>query len=317
MLHVNHYGLYFTPAVHLDLRAVADQYYIQRAWEALEAKFSDPQTPTIDRALAGALLEKLTDQPLHTEQVASAFQQTVGLPLPDHMLEAVGSLQTRIHTLELVRGSPAISPENWGQSADDLTAQVDDLIRTSDSQDYIALLSLDALKLLAGLVLERERWFEEGKTAFIRAVEGQLRPQGFIQPAVEADRLSPLSAIERQILATRSLVLMAQAASASANLDLWNHKVRGVSVATAAMYPIYYFYTTTQWSWDEALAPETVQDAFKRNGGWLEMAQQRLQHKDMALVLDDLRPIWDAAGGGMTTLTHGWPSKPKRRGWFG
>lgn len=318
MFQVTHFGLYFTPAAQAGLKTAGNHANLAPAWEALDAKQADSQAADIDRALAAALLVKLRgdDQAQTAGHALAAFQNAVSVPLPENDLEAAAELQTRLHVFELLRDHPAFLAAR-GRYADDLSEQVARLTAASDPHEYAVQLWLSAVKLLSGIVFEREAWFDEGVSAFKQVIAKELRPQGFIQPAVEPDRQSQFTALERQVLATKALILMAEAASASVGLDLWSYEARGVSVATAAMYPIYYFYTTQKWQWDEDLSPETVQNIFRRHGGWLEMAQRRLQHKDIALLLNDLRPLWDRSGGGMTTLTHGVPVKLKRRSLFG
>jgi hypothetical protein len=118
--------------------------------------------------------------------------------------------------------------------------------------------------------------------------------------------------MERSVQAVTALTLMAEAA-AHVGVDLWAYQVRGVSVTTAAIYPMYYFYVTDKWQW-EAIAPEQVQAIYRAHGGYLEILHHRLRHKDFKPLLDELRPLYDPYAGGLTTLTHGVVVK---RGLFG
>ncbi|NJO82959.1 MAG: hypothetical protein HC828_09135 [Blastochloris sp.] len=111
-----------------------------------------------------------------------------------------------------------------------------------------------------------------------------------------------------------ALTLIAEAAT-HAGVDLWRYQVRGVSLVTAGLYPIYFFYTTIKWKW-EPISPESVQSSFARHGGYLEMLYARTRSKDLKILLDELRPIYDARAGGLTTLSHGVVEK-KRRSLFG
>ena len=54
---------------------------------------------------------------------------------------------------------------------------------------------------------------------------------------------------------------------------------------------------------------------FRRYGGYLEILNRRTGFKDLKPLLEDLRPIYDPRGGGLTTLSHGVPVK--KRGLFG
>ena len=67
-----------------------------------------------------------------------------------------------------------------------------------------------------------------------------------------------------------ALVLMAEAA-AHCGVNLWAYNFRGVSVKTAALYPIYYFYTPEKWSWDEGITLDEAQALFRHYGGFLEI----------------------------------------------
>ncbi len=67
----------------------------------------------------------------------------------------------------------------------------------------------------------------------------------------------------------------------------------------------------------KASRQDEAQLLFRRYGGYLEMVNRRTGYKDLKPLLEDLRPIYDPHGGGLTTLTHGVAVKPKRRGLFG
>jgi hypothetical protein len=182
---------------------------------------------------------------------------------------------------------------------------------------FLAGLHRDALYLLGGIVLEDAASVERGLAAFRDVIASAVRPRGFIQPAVEPTSQEGGTAYERHVRATRLLVLMAQAATASLEWNAFEWSVRGVSVLTPAIFPIYQYFVTDKWKFDADLQPEAVQQIFRERGGWLEMAQVRLAHRDISVVLLAMRPVWDESGGGMTTLTHGLIEKPRRRRLFG
>ncbi|MCS7070915.1 MAG: alginate lyase family protein, partial [Anaerolinea sp.] len=166
--------------------------------------------------------------------------------------------------------------------------------------------------MAAGVVTERKDWIVQAADSFRMTIANEVRPQGFITKAVHGEDGGGMF---RQILCAAALVLLAEI-GAGVGLDLWRYEVRGVGVSTAAMYPIYYFYTTDKWKWDPGLKPETVQMLFRRFGGYLEILYARTRHKDLLPLLADLRPVFSPYVGGLTTLTHGVPEK-KRRGLFG
>jgi hypothetical protein len=158
-------------------------------------------------------------------------------------------------------------------------------------------------------VLEREPVFNVGVEAFQRAIAEDVKPRGFIEPAVKGEDGGSMA---RSVECVSALVLMAEAA-AQVGVNLWDMQVRGVSVMTAALYPIYYFYVTDNWKWD-ALTPQHVQDCFRAHGGYLEIVNHRARPKDFKPLLEELRPIYDPDAGGIPTLTHGVAVK---RGLFG
>jgi hypothetical protein len=106
-------------------------------------------------------------------------------------------------------------------------------------------------------------------------------------------------------------VLMAEATS-HIGIDLWGYSARGVSVVTAASYLLYYYYYPDQWRWD-TIAEVEAKYLFEENGAFLEILNRRTRPKDLKLLLDELRPIYNLPGG-QTTLTHGLPA---RKGLFG
>lgn len=283
------------------------------AWAVLERQVAarDP--------LACALAWRLTDDAGAAEVAQARLLDALASPPFPAPLAAAGDVVALAQTAELLGSGGCLAPEAQARVADGLHAALEALEARLSAGGYVQRLWLALARMAVGIVLEREALVQASADVFCAAVEGgEIRPQGFIQPAVEGGRAGEMTAMERQVLATEALVLMAEAGAQSAGLPLWALQVRGVSVATAAIFPIYYFYTAEKWKWDADLAPETVQDIFRRHGGWVEIAQARLAHKDIALLLGDLRPVWDRAGGGLTTLTHGAAAeKPRRRGLFG
>jgi hypothetical protein len=168
-----------------------------------------------------------------------------------------------------------------------------------------------ALNVIAGVVLEDEAQFEAGAEVYRRVVREDIRPDGYIQGAVDGrDGESFL----RHIVSTQALVLMAEAAK-QVEVDLWGVEQRGVSVVTAAAYPLYYYYYPQKWRWDEGLSIDAAQRIFRTHGGFLEMVYCRRPLRDMGMLLQEWRPVWDARGGGLTTLTHS--GVVARKGLFG
>jgi hypothetical protein len=313
---VSHAGLYFTAG---QAESTKRDWETDPALSAAMTRLRELGGKEVEREqgdiLANAQLYWLDDDHAAGEWAVSRFPALLDRPVRANPLGASCDLAMLLHTAELLRDHRAFTDDMRVNIHQRLEAQVDDLLPRLADGDYVHEAWSGCLRLLAGIVLERENWLNEGVGAFYHAVDHEIRPQGFITRAVEGEFTT--NRLFRQVACIKALILMAEAARVSVNLDLWGYQVRGVSVITAAMYPIYYYYTTKKWKWDENLSVEAAQAAFRQHGGWLEIVQYRLAHKDLAVLLEDLRPIFDPSGGGMTTLTHALPAKPKRRGFFG
>jgi hypothetical protein len=212
----------------------------------------------------------------------------------------------------MLRDHPAWLPgaqQNWISLFAD---RVNTLAASPYKDTQVENLWMAALVMTSGILLERDDVFNIGVDAFKRIVDDEISPRGHIPKAVEG---KDGGSLYRQILTSAALVLMAEAA-AHCGVNLWEYNNRGVSVTTAAVYPIYYFYTPDRWTWDEGITQDEAQMLFRRYGGYLEMLNHQTGFKDLKPLLEDLRPIYDSTGGGLTTLSHGLPVK-KKRGLFG
>jgi hypothetical protein len=178
-----------------------------------------------------------------------------------------------------------------------------------------------ALNMAAGIVLEREPIFEAGAQVYRQTIDHSVRPEGFIPRAVQVAEGQGLA---HQLLSVAALVLMAEMAQ-HVGVDLWRYSNRGVSVLTAATYPLYYYFYPEKWPWGTeaeireghtALEQEYATGLFRQHGGFLEMLNGRYDKplRAIRLILKDIRPVVDVYGGGLTTLTHG---LPERSGLFG
>jgi hypothetical protein len=170
---------------------------------------------------------------------------------------------------------------------------------------------LGTLNIVAGIVLEREDWFDTGIAILHHAVNDSIHPEGYVLSVVDVDDGRSL---EYQISAIMALVLAAEAAT-HAGVNLWSHSTRGVSVLTAAAYPLYYYFYPEAWPWDADLTHEYVTRIFTNYGGFLEIINGRYEKplRAVRLILDDLRPVYHCHGGGLTTLSHA----VSKRGIFG
>lgn len=228
-------------------------------------------------------------------------------------LDAVAETLMCGQVYEMIRQHPALSFVRRAGWINRFEERVNTLATSVYKDSYVENLWMAALVVGAGVILEREDIFQIGVEVFQNAVAFDVRPQGFIPRAIEG---GGGGAMYRQLASVSALSLIAEVAS-HVGVDLWGYENRGISVITAAIYPIYYFYTTEKWLWDKELAPEDVQMWFRRFGGYLEFVKRRTNLRDLNPLLEDLRPIFTPLAGGFTTLTHGIALPRPRRGLFG
>ena len=304
-----HCGLYFTPENIELARRERNQEPFLSAWLYLrdreqsgagEAQWCGLRYRFSDDHVAGESAIRALDKFTDNEQSAAKSY-----------LEAIFETLTLAQTFEMVRDHPSFVADDKRRWLEFLAARISTLENSPDKDTHTEQLWMALLSLAGGIVLENEPMLQSGIEVFKRSVTEDIRPQGFMPKAVEG---KDGGSLYRQILSVSALVLMAEAAT-HAGADLWEYSVRGVSVVTGAMYPIYYFYTPEKWQWDVGISVEEAQNLFRQYGGYLEMLYRRTRHKDLKPLLQDLRPIYDPRAGGLTTLTHG--VIEKKRGLFG
>jgi len=244
--------------------------------------------------------------------IAAQTALAAGLSSQQPPFEALEHTVLLTQALELLRDHPANTPSVRAEAHAALIARVEGLAVDPRLDTLPEKLWWQTAQMAVGIAAERADWVNSAASAFRQTILTAIRPQGFIAAAVKGEDGGGLY---RQIISAAALVMQAEMA-AQIGLDLWSHTVRGVSVMTTALYPIYYFYTTEKWKWDPGLKVEPVQDIFRRYGGYLELMQFRYPHRDIRTVLADLRPVWSPSVGGLTTLSHGRPEAKTKRGWF-
>jgi hypothetical protein len=284
-----HCGLYFT-ADHIK-SAIKDQERepLKTAWQSLQ--------PPADSAWVQALLNGFRWRFGGDEAAGAAAAEVLLAEIPP-LSDPAAALLTQAQIAELVRDHAAIHPSRWNDWLQHFAAQIDSAqVVPAESIDEHLMRGL--LAVASGIVLEDSQRFEGGVQIFREAITDEVRPAGYLESAVA---VKDGGSFQRQFRATRALVLMAEAA-ASVGLDLWSYESRGISVNTAATYLIYYYYYPEKWKW-EPLSAEVSKPLYQTEGGFLEMVYRRNRHKDMKLMLDELRPVFDLGGGGLTTLSH-------------
>lgn len=304
-----HCGLYFTPEHIEQARRERNQEPFLSAWLYLRDR---EQSGAAEARWCG-LRYRFSDDHEAGESAIHALEKFTNNEKSEAntYLDAVFETLVLAQTFEMVREHPAFAADARRRWLEFLATRISTLANSPDKDTHTEALWMALLNLAGGVVLENEPLIQSGIDEFKRSVTEDIRPQGFIPKAVEG---KDGGSLYRQILSVSALALMAEAAT-HAGVDLWEYSVRGVSVVTGAMYPIYYFYTPEKWQWDAGISVEEAQNLFRQYGGYLEMLYRRTRHKDLKPLLQDLRPIYDPRAGGLTTLTHG--VVEKRRGLFG
>ena len=241
-------------------------------------------------------------------QALEAATLDTSAPIWDAITRAMALAQC----FEMLRTHPDYAPDAQAQWRETFSERVNHLNQiSSDGLSLAETLWLAALNVTAGIVLEQEAIFEVGASVYRQIVNEDIHPEGYILKAVESGDNS----LENQLRCVQALVLMAEAAD-HVGVDLWLYDQRGVSVLTAAAYPLYYYFYPEKWPWEEGLQLEDSKQIFRRNSGFLEIINWRYDRglRAIQMILDELRPVYDVYGGGLTTLTHGVPG---RRGLLG
>lgn len=305
MFQPQHYGLYFTAAHIEQAREQAARAPLAAAWARLRA--SQPLAP-LPLALRLGLRWRCAGDDDAGRRAAALL---AGGLLPagatcDDLVTAVAAVQC----FELARSHPHTAAPPW------LAALAEYLVARVERQppaSYLEALWRIALGTAAAVALDDGARFAAATDAFRSVVTHDIHPEGYIPKIVEAKDVYTLDTMLR---ATQALVLTAEAA-AHAGDDLWAFAARGVSVMTLIPYLLYYYYYPDRWRWGAALSVAEGQALYQARAGFWELARRRGGGRDVALFLDELRPVDDPYGGGLTTLTHGADAPRQRRGLFG
>ncbi len=301
---MSHYGLYFTEAQVQQARQQRRHEPQKSAWMLLEQESAGG----LAAIQWGGLRYRFNDDQAAGEQAALALAEVE----PGQGVERLDTLMAALvqaHSFEMLRDHPAGTPAQqarWMQAFAELTAAVQ---QAQDDLSPLERLWADALYLAAGIVLEREDWFKRGADGYRQTIDQAIRPEGYLPQAVEG---RDGGSLYRQLLSIKALALSAEMA-AHVGLNLWNYAARGVSVRTACAYLLYYYYYPDKWRWDDHMEEEAPR-LFRQHGGFWEMLNYRAPLKNAGAMLDELRPVYDLTGGGLTTLSHG---PAVRRGLFG
>ncbi len=299
-----HFGLYFT-VEHADLaRKNASVEPLASAWTRLrEFHPLDLLTLTQVQGLRYRLEDNLQAGTRALELLPQITIDTTTI------INVIAGTVTLAQCIELVRAHPQFD----AAILNDFAGRVEALKQTSPAVHYERVW-LNLLTLVAGIVLERDNWFGEAVETYKDTIRNEVHPEGYI--AQDVQYKDTTSSLYRMLLSTQALILTAEAAT-HAGENLWEFQHRAVSALTPTPYLLYYYYYPEKWRWDAGLQSEDVKALYRHHAGFWELAQRRAPSRDRKILLDELRPVYDTWGGGLTTLTHGGEAAPKRRGLFG
>jgi hypothetical protein len=315
-----HYGLTFSERQHQTARQYAGELPFSPTWALLNAV-----TPEDDFS---AFLLLAWQYRLKGDDSAgeNAIRRLLSMtwPLPsDDVLMAYRAHGAFCQAFELLRAHPML--ENSTQGIELIRTQAEALPMASD-EDIIAQVWHAVAGMASGIVLEDETAYHTATAVFRRIIDEEIHPEGYFRTAVNVD--PEAQSLHNQLLGVQALVWMAEmSAHATPHQNLWTYENRGVSVITAATYPLYYYFYPAEWRWNgsewrpsQGVEAELAKSLFRQHAGFLEILAGRYPKplKAVQMILNELRPIYDTYGGGFTTLTHAMqePTRRRRGGFF-
>jgi hypothetical protein len=315
----DHCGLYFSEAQVMTARNDARHPPFKQAWKRLDAPL-DANADLLEQAMIHALrwrFHKLIGE----GETAVGIYHRAGQQAADRLSLLDGCIHTvaLAQLFELLRDHPLAEAIPASESINlfiERASQLDTVIQSMDTDTqgiaYLERIWAALVMMTAGVVSEDIDLRERAAAVYHHIIDHNIRPAGFIPQLVDGKDGGSLL---RTLIALKGLTLLAEAAQYS-GLDLWSYNNRGVSLTTAALYPLYYYFYPEKWQWDSDLDPDTVKADFRTHAGYLEPLNRHIGRptKAIDLILAEIRPILDPYGGGLLTLSHG---VRQRRGLFG
>lgn len=270
-----------------------------------------PQLQGLAAAMERAWRYRFAEDATAGQQVTQLLLDGAGLRDHDSLLSTLMQVVATAQLAKLVSDHAAFSSQR-GAWTEQFRAFARDLL-AAETTDMLERCWQMALSVAAGIVLEDEALFQTGATVFREMIDNEVRPDGFIRFATEAEDGRNF---ERHVLATAALTLTAEAAT-QAGVDLWRYESREVGLNTAVTYLVYYYFYPEKWRWDEGLTRDNTADLFRQYGAWIEIATSRANPRGVELLLEEQRPFFGPLVGGLTTLSHSETVKRRRFGWLG
>ncbi len=302
-----HCGLYFTDE---NLRLARENRQREPIRSALARLRQPGDAPLVSAQLAGLRWRLWGDAEAALPAIDSLRQVNDSQGSGD-VQSQLRHLLAWLSVLEMLREHPAWRPlqSDWLAA---LEARLDIIMPAADDASPLDGLWFGALNLAAGIVLERAAYFQRGQESYQQAIHGHIHPEGFLKGIVDVHDVTQSYSL--QVSGTCALVLMAEMAW-HVGVDLWSFDNRGVTPITAATYLLYYYFYPERWKWEARLTRETTESVMRTQGAFIEMVNRRHRLPGIDHLFMDLRPMFGAAAGGLTTLTHGIPPPPKKKRW--
>ncbi len=319
MFEPRHYGLYFSEAQGQRAREQRDAEPLRSAWDALRRR--RPTTQLL-QAQQDALLYRLAgDEAAGARALRSLQAAEQEAANGVGQLAQIVALLTQAQCHELLHDHPAFTARAaWLRS---YAERVRVRLNADAELLHVEHMWLNALRLASAIVLEDEGRFTRACDLFRDCVQHDLHFDGFIRAAAQGKRGGSLG---RMLLTAQALALCAEAATLAGE-PLWHFDDRGVSALTPMPYLLYYYWYPEKWRWDgdsegdkvpqegdSAPRAEEARELYRRHAGLWELAQAHSPSRDVQLLLDELRPVFDEWGGGPLTLTHAGVRKASGRG---
>ncbi len=305
MFQPTHYALYYNAEQAANAQKNAKRTPFKSAFEQLQRITSLDLT---ESAVVYSQQWRITENNAAAQKAAALLPDLLNAPLHDNLQRSAAAFAALIQVFESLRGD-ILTAADEGRISDALRDRIH-AINQYPPADYAAEAWRALANTAAGIALADETLFTHGTNAYRAVIDNDIHPDGYLPKVVEKP-----NGYLNTLLTVQALTLNAEAAR-HAGVDLWHYNNRGVSIVTAALYPLYYYFYPEKWKWGEPLTLEEVHPHFASHGAYLEMLNLHIGRptKAIDLILNDRRPLFDTFGGGMTTLTH---APILRRGLFG
>lgn len=329
MFQPTHIGLTFSQTQIDNAKKHQQDTPYDEAWALLDTH--KPNSDIESAQLNGLRYRFHDDKSAGAKTIALVEQYlSADLDLNRTIYDVIVEVWVSAQCVELTRDHAEMTDAKLTQFITRLNDYHNQLTHHADEHDIpvSAELWLTVLDMALGIISEDETRFQAGVTVFQEAIDTQVHPEGYLPRAIEQG--TGLENFTTQIRSVQALVIMAEMARQT-GVDLYNYANRGVSVITAATYPLYYYFYPEKWKWveevykggkkidSEVISDEDAKRIYREHVGFLEMLNLHYGNrplKAIRMILDDLRPAYDMSSGGLTTLTHGYTER-KRRRFFG